>query len=154
MTTTLHHLSVPTPTTPLTVLLDGDTVVASGFGSAEQLRERLPEPADLVAAPPDHPVGTALRAWLDGDEGALDRVEVSQPGTDFQQQVWVAGHERRVTGRGVGVRPEPPRAVRALPPCPAGGRRHRRLRVGRRRQALAAGRRGLGNDLIAATTAA
>lgn len=90
MTTTLHHLSVPTPTTPLTVLLDGDTVVASGFGSAEQLRDRLPDPAVLVAASPDHPVGTALRAWLAGDEGALDRVEVSQPGTDFQQQVWAA----------------------------------------------------------------
>ena len=158
MTTTLHHLSVPTPTTPLTVLLDGDTVVASGFGSAEQLRERLPEPADLVAAPADHPVGTALRAWLDGDEGALDRVEVSQPGTDFQQQVWAAlraipagrtrsyGEVAAAVGR--------PGASRALPPCPAGGRRHRRLRVGRRRQALAAGRRGLGDDLIRPTTAA
>ncbi|WP_240606258.1 methylated-DNA--[protein]-cysteine S-methyltransferase [Euzebya rosea] len=90
MSTTLHHLSIPTPTTPLTVLLDGDTVVASGFGMPEQLLARMDDHATRAPAPTDHPVGTALRAWLAGDGAALDAVDVRQPGTSFQQEVWAA----------------------------------------------------------------
>jgi methylated-DNA-[protein]-cysteine S-methyltransferase len=89
-----------TPAGQLTVLAttngSGPEVVAAGFCDASELYQRLAdlerdevaglgsevEPAELG------PVHAATVAYLDGDVQALDRVPVSQPGTELQQRIW------------------------------------------------------------------
>jgi methylated-DNA-[protein]-cysteine S-methyltransferase len=88
----LRYATVGTPTGPWTAVVDdADVVVAAGFCEPPLLLARLtlgaedPQPrhvADLG------PVSAAMGAYLAGDLAALDRLEVRQPGGDFQQQVW------------------------------------------------------------------
>lgn len=61
----------------LTVVADGDTVVAAHFDADGAGAGRLPAT-----------IGAAVDAYLAGDCAALDRVPVQQPGTAFMQRAW------------------------------------------------------------------
>jgi methylated-DNA-[protein]-cysteine S-methyltransferase len=92
-TTVLVGMSVPTPAGPLALVTDADVVVASGFTGVADQFGRLPESVrdrGLRETDPAGPVVDAVRAYLDGDAAALDRVEVAQPGGDFLQDAWAA----------------------------------------------------------------
>jgi methylated-DNA-[protein]-cysteine S-methyltransferase len=87
----LQLMSVVTPLTPWTVVVDEDgVVVASGFASADDTVSRLtPEQQGTVLrVGGSGPVSTAMQDYLAGDAAALDGVEVRQPGGPFQQLVW------------------------------------------------------------------
>ena len=85
----LSGWTIETPEAPLSVVQDGDVVVASGFCGLDELVERLSEgsgPVEQVV--PAGAVVTAVLAYVGGDSAALDEVEVRQPGGEFQQEVW------------------------------------------------------------------
>jgi methylated-DNA-[protein]-cysteine S-methyltransferase len=90
----LHTTTVPTPVGPFTLLVDDGAVCAAGFtGRPETLQRRL-DPrrraaAIRPAADPDAVAGH-LRAYLAGEAGALDAVEVAQPGDPGRQAAWAA----------------------------------------------------------------
>jgi methylated-DNA-[protein]-cysteine S-methyltransferase len=90
----LHTTTVPTPVGPFTLLVDGGAVCAAGFsGRPETLQRRLDprrrEATLRPAADPDDLAGR-LRAYLAGEVGALDEVEVAQPGDPGRQAAWAA----------------------------------------------------------------
>ena len=87
----LRAAVVETPVGPLTVVVDGDTVVASGFTSLDDQLGRLPDELGdraIVTVDDLGPVTAAVRAYLDGDVDALDDVAVRQPGGPFLQESW------------------------------------------------------------------
>lgn len=85
----LSGWTIETPEAPLSVVQDGDVVVASGFCGLDELVERLPEGSGAVQrVAPTGTVVAAVRAYVGGDSAALDEVEVRQPGGEFQQEVW------------------------------------------------------------------
>jgi len=90
------HDSVAGAVTVLVSPEDG-LVRAAGYGGIDRVVTLIPpaqahrgwawaQPEDPAVAP----VLAALKAYDDGDTGALDRVPVSQPGTVLMQAVWVA----------------------------------------------------------------
>lgn len=113
-----------TPAGPLNVLAtsldEGGVVVAAGFCSAAELRDRLPEPdrSELRQVDDLGPLHQPVLAYLDGDLAALEQIPVRQAGTDLQQEVWSglcdipAGQTR--TYREVAVETSKPTAVRAV----------------------------------------
>jgi methylated-DNA-[protein]-cysteine S-methyltransferase len=84
--------TIATPVGPLSVLANGDTVVAAGFtADVDRLFTRLPDTAQSEGyeTVPDLGATTkALLRWLDGDLCALDDVPVAQAGTSYQQAIW------------------------------------------------------------------
>lgn len=89
---TMLATTVATPFGPVTLLGTARRLhVAAIGGDAEPLRDRLAP--ELRTEPLRHgqPAGAAeLRAWSDGDVGALAHVDVSQPGGAFHQAAWRA----------------------------------------------------------------
>jgi methylated-DNA-[protein]-cysteine S-methyltransferase len=90
----LHTTTVPTPVGPFTLLVDGDGVCAAGFtGRPGTLHRRLdPRRRTAAVRPATDPGGVASRmlAYLAGEAGALDEVEVAQPGDPARQAAWRA----------------------------------------------------------------
>jgi methylated-DNA-[protein]-cysteine S-methyltransferase len=90
----LHTTTVPTPVGPFTLLVGDDGVCAAGFtGRPETLQRRL-DPRRRAArlrpaTDPDSVAGRML-AYLGGETGALDEVQVTQPGDPSQQAAWQA----------------------------------------------------------------
>jgi methylated-DNA-[protein]-cysteine S-methyltransferase len=83
--------TISTPAGPLTVLTDGDAVVAAGFtDDPDRLYRRLPDSAGYVTVDDLGDVTKAVLRWLDGDLLALDEIEVRQTGTPYQQAIWTA----------------------------------------------------------------
>ena len=87
----LDSTTVQTPMGLLAVIADKGVVVAAGFAPVEAMTLRLAP--DLVAGGLRQrsdlgPLTTAVRRYLDGEVGALDDVEVHQPGGEFTQEVW------------------------------------------------------------------
>ena len=84
--------TLDTPAGPLTVLVDGDTVVASGFtADIDRLFTRLPKEVQSQGYETVPDLGATTKAvlrWLDGDLDALDDVAVTQAGTPYQQAIW------------------------------------------------------------------
>lgn len=95
LTRPLDVVSTATPGGPLTVLVDGGTVVAAGFTDAATLAARLPgDVAERGYRGVDRgAVHTAVRAFAAGDVRALDTLPWTQRGTAFQQAVWNALRE-------------------------------------------------------------
>lgn len=88
---TLQGWSVSTPAAPLSVVCDGDVVVASGFLPLVDVVENVDSDVEVV-----EPSGVAFDAvsrYLDGDLEALDDVRVRQPGGAFSQNAWRAMRE-------------------------------------------------------------
>jgi methylated-DNA-[protein]-cysteine S-methyltransferase len=90
----LHTTTVPTPVGPFTLLVDDGAVCAAGFcGRPETLQRRLdPRRRGAEVRPATDPdaLATRLRAYLAGEVGALDAVEVAQPGDPARQAAWAA----------------------------------------------------------------
>lgn len=85
----LRGWTIESPETPWSVVQDGGVVVASGFCGLSELVERLPEGSDdLEQVASAGSVAVAVRAYLAGDSAALDGVDVTQPGGEFQQEIW------------------------------------------------------------------
>jgi methylated-DNA-[protein]-cysteine S-methyltransferase len=90
----LHTTTVTTPVGPFTLLVDGGRVCAAGFtGRPETLQRRLdPRRRAATIRPASDPDAVASRvlAYLEGEVGALDEVEVDQPGDPARQAAWRA----------------------------------------------------------------
>jgi methylated-DNA-[protein]-cysteine S-methyltransferase len=83
--------TLATPAGPLTVLADGDVVVAAGFtDDPDRLYRRLPDNGGYLTTDDLGEITEALLRWLDGDLAAIDKVEVRQAGTTYQQAIWTA----------------------------------------------------------------
>lgn len=93
MTTPLNAASLRTPVGALSLVVDGEVVVASGFTPVDELVARL-QPALAERGVRRRrelgPVTSAVRDYLDGDLVALDTLDVHQPGGAFLQDVWRA----------------------------------------------------------------
>jgi methylated-DNA-[protein]-cysteine S-methyltransferase len=83
------------PIGPILIACEGESLVALDFDSPDGrsrhiLRSRYGRDiAFEERACPAH-IAVLLRAYLDGDMGALDRMAADPGGTPFQQQVWTA----------------------------------------------------------------
>jgi methylated-DNA-[protein]-cysteine S-methyltransferase len=87
----INASTLATPAGPLTVLTDGDVVVAAGFtDDADRLYRRLPDSTGYSTVDDLGDVTKAVLRWLDGDLHALDEIEVRQTGTPYQQAIWSA----------------------------------------------------------------
>jgi methylated-DNA-[protein]-cysteine S-methyltransferase len=90
----LYTTTVPTPVGPFTLLVGGDGVCAAGFSDRpESLQRRLDPRARAAAirrAPDPDAVASRIRAYLDGEPGALDEIAVAQPGDPARQAAWQA----------------------------------------------------------------
>jgi methylated-DNA-[protein]-cysteine S-methyltransferase len=90
----INASTLDTPTGPLTVLIEGTTVIASGFtADADRLFARLPAETRSEGYRTVDDLGDTTKAilrWLDGDLAALQDVAVAQPGTPYQHAVWRA----------------------------------------------------------------
>ena len=87
----LDSSTVRTPMGDLAVIAVDGVVVASGFAPVDAVTARLaPEltARGLRARKDLGPVMDAVRRYLDGELGALDDVEVRQPGGAFTHEVW------------------------------------------------------------------
>ena len=87
----LDLATLPSPVGPLVVVAASGVVVASGFGTVDQVVALLP--ADLAALERRRvaylgPIADAVGAYTAGDLGALDRVPVEQPGGPFLVEAW------------------------------------------------------------------
>ena len=73
------------------VMEDEDLVILALDAECEKraLARRFPG-VDPKPARRNHPVLTAISAYLEGDIGALDRIPVKTAGTAFQEKVWKA----------------------------------------------------------------
>ena len=81
--------SMATPIGPWTVVCDDDVVVVSGFQSMQDTVKRLPPGLSEPTSVPDlGTISAAVRAYVDGQVDALDRIPVSQSGGPFRQEVW------------------------------------------------------------------
>lgn len=88
--------TLATPDGPFSVLLDADSVWASGWtASASEVVQRVrtaERPSEIIEVAPDDPRLTAVREavadYYDGDFTAVQRIGVRQFGTAFQQRGW------------------------------------------------------------------
>jgi methylated-DNA-[protein]-cysteine S-methyltransferase len=89
----LDTSTIPTPLGPLTVAADDHAVLAASFSDRpEQLLARL-RPRGPATPRPFRDLGwvtRAVRAYFDGDRGALDDLPVEQPGNRYFQAAWTA----------------------------------------------------------------
>jgi methylated-DNA-[protein]-cysteine S-methyltransferase len=88
---TLNGWTVETPAAPLSVVCDGDVVVASGFCGLDEVIGRLDAEVEVVAG--SGAVHDAVMRYLGGDATALEPVRVRQPGGPFTQDAWRAMRE-------------------------------------------------------------
>ena len=84
--TTARGWTITTPTAPLSVVTDGDVVIASGFGDLEEIADWVG--VEVERTEPTGAVADAVREYLAGQLDALDEVEVRQSGGPFSQDAW------------------------------------------------------------------
>jgi methylated-DNA-[protein]-cysteine S-methyltransferase len=110
-----------TPVGPLTVIADGDVVLAAGFTDDRDRVERLIatslRPAELREADDLGPISRAVDAYFDGDLRAIDAIEVRQRSGAFTERAWqelrrIAPGDPITYGE-LAKRADAPRAVRA-----------------------------------------
>lgn len=65
-----------------------DIVFASGFGSIENLCERVGVPTYGLIEHKHHKYQTYVQKYFKGDMNALKNINAAQTGTEFQQKVW------------------------------------------------------------------
>lgn len=88
----IDHVS--SPVGKISLASDGERLCALGFGAFGEgtrrlLAERYGE-AEFVEANDPNGFSARLRAYFQGELGALDDISVSTGGTRFQQDVWTA----------------------------------------------------------------
>ena len=89
----LHRSEIASPIGRLTLVANGDALVAVAFEDYEKETRRWLGRRFGELQMWDHPdpagAASALRAYFDGDLAALDRVQVDTGGTPFQRNVWL-----------------------------------------------------------------
>lgn len=88
---TRYGWTILTSAAPLSVVCDGDVVVASGFCELDEVVGRLDERVEVTE--PSGAVFEAVSRYLGGEAVALDGVQVQQPGGPFSQDAWRAMRE-------------------------------------------------------------
>lgn len=83
----LHFATFAIPGGDLTVVADGQVVVASTFRNVPDALNRLAERRDATPDPLPW-LEAVLHRYCEGELTALDEVEVRQPGGPFQQRAW------------------------------------------------------------------
>lgn len=91
----LRFISIKTPLNTLTLIIQNqednrDCVVAAGFGSFQELTQRLPKElaSHELQEIFSHPYKDAVIAYFSGKLSALDTVLHDQPGSVFSKKVW------------------------------------------------------------------
>lgn len=81
---------IETPVGALSVLAKGEVVVAAGYTDPQTMWERLSTNlrSELRVNDELGKISRLLIDYHDGQLDALDEIEVDQPGTQLQQQVW------------------------------------------------------------------
>jgi len=87
--TTAARETLPTPFGELTVVASGETVLASCFGDPGWLGGRL-DGLTVQDGRIASTISAAVAAYVAGDVGALDAVDVRQAGGPFRQAAWQA----------------------------------------------------------------
>ncbi|MHB8510648.1 MAG: methylated-DNA--[protein]-cysteine S-methyltransferase [Actinomycetota bacterium] len=83
----MRHSTMKTPFGPLTIITRDHVLVGAAFELNERrLLERLQSSESKPGA--DASVRAAIQAYLDGEVHAIDKIEVSQPGTELKQRMW------------------------------------------------------------------
>lgn len=86
--------SLDSPLGPVALASDGRALVALEFGSRERMASRLRARfgSGVAIREARDPLGltSRVRAWFQGDLGALATVPVDGGGTPFQRRVWAA----------------------------------------------------------------
>lgn len=89
----LIQVTAPTPLGNLRVILDDSTLIAAGFASFPQLKEKLAR-ADcdrkLVRSRQSRWIESLIEKYFDGEIGAFVGLNVRQPGGAFSQRSWRA----------------------------------------------------------------
>jgi methylated-DNA-[protein]-cysteine S-methyltransferase len=90
---TLFTVATTTPDGNFHLIIDEkDVTYASGFSSAQELKQRLPE--QLRGITPEvlssHPYQKFVQAYYSGDKDALNNIKHMQEGSAFQKKVWQA----------------------------------------------------------------
>ncbi|HUW78554.1 MAG TPA: methylated-DNA--[protein]-cysteine S-methyltransferase [Candidatus Nanopelagicaceae bacterium] len=87
----LKVLNLKTPVGALCLISDETTLIAAAFSDASLLQSRL-NPAQIargfVAVKSIPGVSELVRRYFDGDLGAIDKINVEQPGGAFSQKAW------------------------------------------------------------------
>lgn len=73
-----HEAILALPGGDWTIIIEDDELISCHHGVS---------PQGLPAAPGNHPILCALRAYADGDLPALDEISVAQPGGEFHTAV-------------------------------------------------------------------
>jgi len=112
----------PTPAGRLAVIAEGETVLCTSFRGMDDALAQFaalpsaPAPRSIRSAPMDR-IASVLSRYAAGELGALDEVQVRQPGGPFQQRAWAAMRRIRPgttdTYAGLAARAGSPRASRA-----------------------------------------
>jgi methylated-DNA-[protein]-cysteine S-methyltransferase len=114
---TLDATTLTTPTGSLAVLATDGVVVAAGFGTVEQMAERVGDGVAVTQRSDLGSISRALAAYFVGDLAAMDDIPVEQPGGDFFQAAWKVMREvpagETITYTELAERVGRPRAVRA-----------------------------------------
>ena len=118
---TLLATVLDTPVGPLSLIADGDALVASGFtADPGELAARLAPPlrTDTIEMVDDlGALSKAHAAYFDGDLAALDDIDVRPGGTEGQRRMWEAMRSvpagETATYTEMARRAGSPRAVRA-----------------------------------------
>ena len=92
-THTFHTTSIDSPVGRIALAFEGETLRALRFDGmqstvASLLARQFGADARIVETDGAHPAVDALRAYFEGDLGALDAIAVDPAGTPFQQRVW------------------------------------------------------------------
>ncbi|MEI6406975.1 MAG: methylated-DNA--[protein]-cysteine S-methyltransferase [Actinomycetes bacterium] len=89
----LQRASLKTPIGTLYLISDEHILLAAGFGSFEDLMERM-DPEDsgkkITAVKIIPIISDLVTDYFDGDLAAFGGIQVRQPGADFSQAVWKA----------------------------------------------------------------
>jgi len=84
---TLQTASHRTPIGDLTLLARDDVLVSCGFGTAQEMAERLGE-SQVEYVDRLGTLSSKIEAYLAGDVTAIDDIPVEQPGGAFRQAAW------------------------------------------------------------------
>jgi methylated-DNA-[protein]-cysteine S-methyltransferase len=87
---TVYAETMPTQMGAITLLTQGDTLVACGFATAAAMHVRLSQPDRLVSRSRRGQIARAVAAYFDGDVNAIDEVPARQEGGSFHQDIWAA----------------------------------------------------------------
>jgi methylated-DNA-[protein]-cysteine S-methyltransferase len=113
---TIEATTIATPIGDLSLLAQGDVIVAAGFASPEEMAARFATDALVIRADLGR-LSERVAAYFGGDVKGLDDLPVSQPGGDFFQAAWKVMREvpagETITYAELADRAGNPKAIRA-----------------------------------------